>query len=40
VEDRLLLPVHVPSKADKVFRTGWNLTQSGGTHTWQDFLSA
>jgi hypothetical protein len=29
-----------PSKADKVYQAGWNLTQSGGTHTWQDFLSA
>ena len=39
---RLPLPVHVPTKADKVYRTGGNLTQPGaaiGTHTWEDFLS-
>jgi hypothetical protein len=39
---RLPLPVHVPTKADKVYRTGGNLTQPGaaiGTYTWKDFLS-
>ncbi|WP_034265188.1 SDR family oxidoreductase [Actinospica robiniae] len=36
------LPIHVPGKAGKVYRSGRNLTLSGatlGTRTWEEFLA-
>ncbi|MEV5965054.1 NAD(P)H-binding protein [Kribbella sp. NPDC051952] len=36
------LPIHVPGKAGKVYRSGGNLTLSGadvGTRTWEDFVA-
>ncbi|MET9271252.1 SDR family oxidoreductase [Kribbella sp. NPDC003557] len=40
---RLSLPVRVPGKAGKVYRSGGNLTLTGatvGTHTWEEFVAA
>ena len=39
---RLSLPIHVPGKAGKIYRSGGNLTLSGadvGTRTWEDYLA-
>ena len=38
---RLRLPVYVPGKVGKVYRSGRNLTLTGatvGTRTWEEFL--
>ncbi|WP_132148932.1 SDR family oxidoreductase [Kribbella antiqua] len=40
---RLSLPIRVPGKAGKVYRSGGNLTVTGatvGTRTWEDFVAA
>ena len=40
---RLSLPIRVPGKAGKVYRSGGNLTLTGatvGTRTWEDFVAA
>ena len=39
---RLALPVHVPGKTGKIYRSGGNLILSGadvGTHTWEEYLA-